>query len=69
MSRVARRSFLEQVGSQSRSTTVLANILARSGQPALRFDPQSEQILDNPEAAALVRRTYRQRHWAVPEGV
>src|SRR5262249_45159637 len=46
----------------------LANIATRVGR-ALRFDPSKEQILDDPEAAAMVRRKYRESHWAVPRGV
>src|SRR5262245_50574486 len=46
----------------------LANIATRVGR-ALRFDPKSEQVLDDTEAAALVRRKYRDGHWAVPKGV
>ena len=46
----------------------LANIATRVGR-ALRFDPKAEQILDDADAAALVRRKYRDGHWAVPKGV
>ena len=46
----------------------LANIAARVGR-VLRFDPLKEEILGDPEAAALVRRKYREGHWAVPKGV
>jgi predicted dehydrogenase len=46
----------------------LANIAARVGR-VLRFDPKKEQILDDSEAARMVRRTYREGHWAVPRGV
>jgi predicted dehydrogenase len=46
----------------------LANIAARVGR-ALRFDPSKEQILDDPEAAGMVRRSYREGHWAMPRGV
>ena len=35
---------------------------------ALTFDPGTERILGDPEAAALVRREYRKDHWAVPKG-
>ncbi len=52
-----------------RSTTLihLANIVARVGR-SVKFDPQSEQIVDDPEANQLARRSYREGHWAVPEG-
>jgi predicted dehydrogenase len=46
----------------------LANIGARMGR-TLQFDPQSEQITNDTEAAPLVRREYRKEHWAVPKGV
>jgi predicted dehydrogenase len=46
----------------------LGNIATRSG-GAIQFDPQSEQITGNAEAASLVRRAYREGHWAVPQGV
>jgi predicted dehydrogenase len=46
----------------------LANIAARVGR-ALRFDPRMEQILDDAEAAGMVRRSYREGHWAVPREV
>jgi hypothetical protein len=32
------------------------------------FDPQTEQIVGDPEANALVRREYRD-HWGKPRGV
>ena len=35
----------------------------------LEFDLKTEEILHDPEAAALVRREYRKDHWAVPNGV
>ncbi len=45
----------------------LANISTRVGR-TLRFDPKNEQILNDTEAARMVRRTYREGHWAVPRG-
>ncbi|MCR4411720.1 MAG: hypothetical protein NUV77_04755 [Thermoguttaceae bacterium] len=45
----------------------LANIAARVGR-TLRFDPQTEQIEGDPQAGALLRRKYREGHWAVPKG-
>src|SRR5437588_244683 len=45
----------------------LANI-ATTLRRVIRFDPQSEQILDDKEAAPLVRRQYRD-HWGTPHGV
>jgi predicted dehydrogenase len=47
----------------------LANISLRVGR-SLDFDPQTEQILGDAEAAKLLSRTYRSGgHWAVPKGV
>ncbi len=46
----------------------LANIAARVGR-VLQFDPAKEIVLNDKEAAPLVRRTYREGHWAVPKGV
>jgi len=46
----------------------LGNIATRV-RATLAFDPQAEQITNSKEAAALVRRQYRDGHWAVPAGV
>ena len=46
----------------------LANIACRV-QRTLHFDPQTEQITGDDEANKLVRRQYREGHWAVPKGV
>jgi predicted dehydrogenase len=46
----------------------LGNIACRVSR-TLRFDPQKEQIVGDEEANRLVRRTYREGHWAVPQGV
>ncbi|NLY01030.1 MAG: Gfo/Idh/MocA family oxidoreductase [Rhodopirellula sp.] len=55
------------VTSGHRAATVvhLANIAARMGR-ALQFDPQTEKIVNDAEANALVAREYRDGHWAVP---
>jgi len=50
-----------------RAVGFLANIVARVGRP-LSFDPQREQITGDEEANRLVRRQYREGHWAVPKG-
>ncbi len=52
------------------STTLchLGNIATRT-QTALKFDPVAEKITNSEEASALVRREYRDGHWAVPAGV
>lgn len=43
----------------------LANIATRVGR-VVHFDPRSEAIVGDDEAARLLRRDYRQGHWAVP---
>jgi predicted dehydrogenase len=43
----------------------LGNIATRV-RTAVEFDPQAERITNNPDAAALVRRAYREGHWAAP---
>src|SRR5439155_1478834 len=44
----------------------LGNIASRLGR-SLTFNPQTEQFVDDKEANALVRRTYRE-HWGTPHG-
>jgi predicted dehydrogenase len=44
----------------------LGNISTRLGR-SLTFDPQTEQIVGDDEANALVRREYRE-HWGTPQG-
>ena len=44
----------------------LGNIANRLGR-SLRFDSQQERFLDDGEANALLERTYRDGHWAVPQ--
>jgi len=46
----------------------LGNIATRTGR-ALRFDPDKEYVLGDEESNRLVRREYREGHWAVPKGV
>jgi predicted dehydrogenase len=46
----------------------LGNISARLGR-ALDFDPQTEQIQNDDEANKMVRREYRDGHWAAPANV
>jgi len=55
-------------GHLSATLVHLANIAARVGR-ALRFDPEREEILGDSEAAPLVRRRYREGHWAAPKNV
>lgn len=54
-----------EIGHQSAVLIHLANILARNERRELVFDPVGEQFVDNAEANALIRRTYREGHWAV----
>jgi len=55
-----------EIGHLSASLCHLGNIVSRTGR-AVRFDPKTEQILNDEEAAALLGRKYRQDHWAVPK--
>jgi len=57
-SRKAPNAPVEQ-GVLSAAMINLANLSYRSGKKMLRIDPSTEAILDNPEAAALDKRTYR----------
>jgi hypothetical protein len=45
----------------------LGNIATRVGR-TLRFDPEREEIIGDEEASRLLRRTYREGHWAAPRG-
>jgi Oxidoreductase family, C-terminal alpha/beta domain len=56
-----------QEGHLSSALAHLANIAVRTGH-RLHFDPASEKITGADDAAALVSRTYRDGHWAVPKG-
>jgi predicted dehydrogenase len=55
-------------GRLSATLVHLANIAAKTGK-TLTFDGRSERITNDPVADALVRRQYRDGHWAVPKGV
>jgi predicted dehydrogenase len=55
-------------GHRAATLVHLANIGARTGR-VLQFEGQSEQITGDPEAASLLRRCYREGHWAMPLGV
>ena len=56
-------------GHLSSSLCHLANVSVRLGR-SLRFDPQKEVFVDDPEASKLLSREYREGgHWAVPKGV
>ena len=54
-----------EVGHLSSSLCHLGNIVARLGR-AIRFEPKSEQILEDNEANLMLSRSYRENHWAVP---
>jgi len=56
-----------EIGHRSAVLGHLANILARTRKPALKFDPNTEHILDTPKMNSLVTRTYRNGHWASPK--
>jgi hypothetical protein len=58
-----------EIGHLSATICHLGNIAARLGGRTLQFDPKTEQIVKDSQANALVRRRYREGHWAVPEGV
>ncbi len=57
-----------EIGHLSASLCHLGNIAVRVGRQ-LAFDPAAERILGDEEADRLVRRAYREGHWAVPKGV
>ncbi len=58
-----------EINHRSSALCHLGNIATRvRGQ--LEFDPASERVTNNPDAAALVRRKYREGgHWATPANV
>jgi predicted dehydrogenase len=56
-----------EIGHLSASLCHLGNIATRVRR-VLSFDPKTEEILNDKEANALVRRQYRQ-HWGTPRGV
>jgi predicted dehydrogenase len=55
-------------GHLSASLAHLGNIACRVGR-TLRLDAAAETIVADDEAARLLKRTYREGHWAVPQGV
>jgi predicted dehydrogenase len=57
-----------EIGHLSATLVHLGNIATRVGR-RLHFDPGTERILGDDEAAKLVCRTYRENHWALPKGV
>ena len=57
-----------EIGHLSAALTHLGNIATRLGR-VLHFDAEKEAVVGDAEAQALVRRAYREGHWAVPKGV
>jgi predicted dehydrogenase len=57
-----------EIGHLSASLCHLGNIATRLGR-TLTFDPKTEKITGDEEAGRLLRREYREEHWAVPKGV
>ena len=57
-----------EVGHLSATLCHLGNLAARVGR-GFQFDPKTEQIVGDDAANKLVRREYREKHWAVPKGV
>lgn len=55
-------------GHRSATVVHLANIAARTGR-VLNFDPETERIIGDSEADGLIHRTYRDDHFATPQGV
>jgi predicted dehydrogenase len=55
-------------GRLSATIVHLANIAARTGQ-VLEFDPEKERITNGEAANSMVRRKYREGHWAIPKNV
>jgi len=53
-----------EIGHYSAALPHLSNILARTGRGQLSFDPKTETFVGAPEADALLKRTYREGHWA-----
>jgi len=68
--RGSQKQLNADVNAGFRAATIvhLANIAARTRR-TLEFDPQTQKIVNDQEADALVRRKYRDGHWAVPKGV
>jgi predicted dehydrogenase len=60
------RADIEE-GHLSASLAHLGNIACRTSR-TLKLDPASETIVGDNEAAKMIRRTYRDGHWAVPRG-
>lgn len=57
-----------EIGHLSATLAHLGNIACRVSR-TLKFDPASERIIDDSQADAQLKRSYREGHWAVPVGV
>lgn len=57
-----------EIGHLSASLCHLGNIAARLGR-TLQFDPATEQVQNDEEAARLIQGEYRDGHWGVPQDV
>ena len=57
-----------EIGHLSASLCHLGNIATRVGR-VVHFEGTSEQVVEDAEAARMLRREYRPDHWAVPKGV
>ncbi len=57
-----------EINHRSSALCHLGNIATRV-RAQLEFDPVAERITNHADAAALVRRKYRDGHWAVPKNV
>jgi predicted dehydrogenase len=56
-----------RTGHLSAALAHFANIATRLG-TTLKFDPAKEQFIGNEDANKLLRRNYREGHWAAPKG-
>ena len=66
--REGRRSSADiEICHLSASLAHLGNIATRVGR-TLHYEPGTKNILSDPEADRLVRREYRDDHWAIPRG-
>jgi len=57
-----------EIGHHSAALCHLGNIVCRTGR-TVRIDTKTETIIDDVESGALVKRKYREGHWAVPAKV
>jgi predicted dehydrogenase len=66
--REGRRSSADiEIGHLSASLAHLGNIATRVGR-TLHYEPGAERVASDPEADRLIRREYRDGHWAIPTG-